>query len=81
MEGFTALSFALCAQMVMVGGQDLVELGQTIAGKCETSLFIGDSHGETAPILGHDIGASMFDDGAEVFVDGLRFIVPKMARA
>ena len=81
MEGFTALSFALCAQMVMAMGQELVELGQTVAGKCETHLLLGDSHGETAPILGHDIGVQMFDDGAEVFVDGLRFIVPKMERA
>ncbi len=81
MEGFTVLSFAICAQMVMAMGQELVELGQVVAGKCDTHLLVGDSHGETAQILGHDIGVSMFDEGAEVFVDGLRFIVPKMLKA
>ena len=80
MDGFTALSFALCAQVVMSMGQDLIELGQTIVGKCETHILLGDSHGETAPILGHDIGVSVFDDVAEIFVDGVRFIVPKTTK-
>ncbi len=81
MDGFTLLPFAFCAQMTIAMGQDLVELGQVIAGKCETDILIGDSDGETAPIKGHDIGVEMFDGGAEVSIDGRKFIIPKTTPA
>jgi hypothetical protein len=80
MDGFTLLAFALCARVVMGMGQDLVELGQVVAGECDTHYLFGDSGGDTAPIYGHDIGVAIFDDGAEVSVDGRMFIVPKMMK-
>jgi hypothetical protein len=79
-DGFTLLPFAFCAQIVMLDGQDLVDLGKVVAGICNTDILIGDSHGETAPIKGHDIGVAIFESGAEVWIDGLRYIVPKTAR-
>jgi hypothetical protein len=81
MEGFTLLPFAFCAQMAVAQGQTLVELGYVVTGECIVHLQIGDSHGETAWINGHDVGVSIFDQGAEVFIDGLKFIVPKLSRA
>jgi hypothetical protein len=81
MEGFTLLPFAFCAQMAVAQGQNLVELGYVVTGECIVHLQIGDSHGETAWINGHDVGVSIFDQGAEVFIDGLKFIVPKLSRA
>ncbi len=77
MDGFTLLPFALCAQMTIGMGQDLVELGNVVAGVCDSNLLLGDSHGETAHIKGHDIGVTMFEYGAELWIDGVRFIVPK----
>jgi hypothetical protein len=81
MEGFTLLSFAFCAQMAVAMGQNVVELGYTVVGECIVHMQLGDSHGETAPINGHDVGVSIFDEGAEVFIDGVRFVVPKLSRA
>lgn len=81
MDGFTLLPFALCAQMALIHGQQLVALGSLIAGVCETDVYIGDSDGDIARIHGHDIGVSMFDGGAEVSIDGRKYIVPKTSGA
>jgi hypothetical protein len=81
MEGFTLLPFMFCAQMAVAMGQNLVEFGYVVTNECIVHLQLGDSHGETAPINGHDIGVSIFDEGAEVSIDGLKFIVPKLSRA
>jgi hypothetical protein len=81
MDGFTALAFGMCAQMALAQGQDLIELGEVIAGTCETHVYLGDSHGQTAHIHGHDIGVTIFGAGAEVWIDGRKFIVPKTAGA
>jgi hypothetical protein len=65
--------------MVIGLGQDLVEFGKVVDGACDTHYLFGDSAGDTASIYDHNIGVSIFDDGAEVYIDGIRYIVPKTA--
>jgi hypothetical protein len=81
MEGFTLLPFMFCAQMAIAEGQNLVEFGYVVTNECIVHMQLGDSNGDTAWINGHDVGVTIFDDGAEVFIDGLKFIVPKLAKA
>ena len=81
MDGFTALTFGLCAALVNIHGQDVVELGNVIVGECTTFAYIGDSHGQTAVIQGHDIGISIEDELAVVFVDDRKFVLPKLSGA
>jgi hypothetical protein len=80
MDGFTALAFGFCAAVTMYHGTELVDFGEVVAGQCETFALIGDSRGRTARIKGHDIGVDFFDSGAEVAVDGLKFIIPRTLR-
>ena len=80
MDGFTALAFGFCAAITMYHGTELIDFGDVVAGQCETFALIGDSHGQTARIKGHDIGVDIFDGGAEVVVDGLKFVVPRTSR-
>ena len=77
MDGFTALVFGFCAAVANIHGEELLDLGNVVAGECKTFAWFGDSHGETAVIQGHDIGVSMFEAGAEVTIDGRKFVVPK----
>jgi hypothetical protein len=79
--GFIALAFGLCARMIIGMGQDLVEVGKVVNGMCDTKYAFGDSHGETAPVYGHYIGVELFDEGAVVHVDDLKFVVPKLGSA
>lgn len=81
MDGFTALAFGFCAAIASIHGQPLVDLGQIVAGECQTFAWVGDSHGESAVIHGHDFEVSMFYGGAEVIIDGRKYIVPKTTGA
>lgn len=81
MDGFTLLAFALCARMVIGLGQDLVEIGKVVNGACDTGYLFGDSEGDTVPIYDHDIGITIYDEGADVFIDGIPHFVPKTAPA
>lgn len=80
MDGFMALAFGFCAAVANVHGQYLIDLGNIVAGECKTFAWVGDSRGESVRVQGHDISVSMFEDGAEVTLDGRRFVVPKMLR-
>ena len=75
--GFTLLAFGLCAAITEIHGTPVVELGGTIASKCETSVYVGDSHGEVANILGHDISVEILDDIAVVTVDGKKTVIQR----
>jgi hypothetical protein len=81
MDGFTLLTFALCARMVIGMGQDLVELGKVVDGACDTRYLFGDSDGDTVSIYDHDIGVMLLDDGAIVTIDGVDKFVPKLSPA
>ena len=77
MDGFSLLGAGFCAALAMIHGQPILDLGNVVAGECKTFAWVGDSHGETAVIQGHDIGVEILDFGAEVTVDGKKFFVPK----
>ena len=79
--GFTLLAFGLCAAITEIHGSTVVELGGTIAGKCVTSVYVGDSHGETANILGREIGVEILDDIAVVTVDGKKSVIQRTGGA
>lgn len=77
MDGFTALAFGFCAALANIHGEIMIDLGQVVAGACDTFAWVGDSHGRTGSIRGHDFSVNMFEGGAEVTIDGKKFIVPK----
>jgi hypothetical protein len=74
---FTILALGFCANMISHMGNDLVSLGQIIADECDPFALMGESYGQTARIKGHDFGAHFFEDGVEVWLDGVRYIVPR----
>jgi hypothetical protein len=76
-SGFTALAFSFCAAIVQDGGADNVALGYVSNDKCEVMMIVGDSHGDTATINGHDIGVELLLDGAVVHIDDLQFVIQK----
>lgn len=86
MDGFTLLAFGFCAAIASIHGQDVLDLGKVVAGECRTFAWVGDSHGNSAVIQGHDFSVSMFDGGAEVTIDGRKFrhsvaVSPVLGRA
>ena len=76
-DGFLALAFGFCAALVLDGGQDVVALGYQSEGECVVHAYFGESYGDTVTINGHEIGVALIDGGAEVFIDDLRFVIPK----
>ena len=81
MDGFTLLPFAFCAMLVSHHGQDLLELGDVVVDKCETFALIGDSGDDFATIEGHAFAVFMFEGGAEVTIDGKKYIVSRTTGA
>ena len=77
MTPFTAIAFGLCASLSAFGDQDTIQLGYLANNDCIIHVEIGDTHGESAVILGHDIGVEMIEGGAVIHIDGLTFVVPK----
>lgn len=75
--GFIALAFSFCAAMTLNGGQDVIALGYVSHGKCIVQMEVGDSHGQTATINGHDVGVEMIEEGAIVHIDDLQFVILK----
>lgn len=74
---FTAIAFGLCASLSTYGSDDVLQLGYLANGDCIIHVEMGDTHGESATILGHDIGVEMIEGGAVIHIDGLMFVVPK----
>jgi hypothetical protein len=77
MTPFTAIAFGLCASLSPFGAQDILQLGYLANNDCIIHAEIGDTHGESAVILGHDIGVEMIEGGAVIHIDGLMFVIPK----
>ncbi len=77
MDGFTLLAFGFCAALTIDGNQDVVALGYVSSDTCIIRMEVGDSHGETVTINGHEVGIEMIEGGAVVHVDELQFVIPK----
>lgn len=77
MDGFTLLAFGFCAGLASFHGQTVVDLGVVKSGECDTFVYLGDSDGESAEIRGHDFAVSIFEGGAEVIMDGKKYVVPR----
>lgn len=77
MEGFVLLAYGFCASLVHFHGQEMIDLGKVVAGECDTFVYLGDSNGESAEIMEHDFSVSIFEGGAEVIMDGKKYVVPR----
>lgn len=74
---FVALAFGFCASLTSHGAQDLVALGYVSKDECVIRMIVGDSHGQAVTVNDHEIGVTILQDGAEVRIDDLRFVIPK----
>ena len=74
MDGFSVLTAGFCAALATVHGQQLVEIGDLIAGRCEGFAYVSEGSGE---LRNHDFTIEFFAEGAIVTVDGKRFVLPK----
>lgn len=75
MDIFTALLFGMCASVTDPPNADAVLIGYVTSEKCEVSFGIGDTHGQTVSLGGHDYSVDIIDNGAILTMDGHQFLL------
>ena len=74
MDGFSVLTAGFCAALATIHGQQLVEIGDLVAGECVGFVYVSEGSGE---LRGHDFEIEFFEGGAVVKIDSKRFVLPK----
>ena len=79
-DGFTILAFGFCAAIADLPS-DNVRLGYVSDGKCIVQMEVGDTGPDHFTIQQHDFKIELLDGGAEVSIDDLKFVLPRLFRA